>query len=127
VSTISRITIRNPAYLVRFLRENGQTWNPPHSNLLVDFLNVWIERFDNIGHPKQRKLNVMALTAMVSTSQDPHVLSLLPKMVSVWTDMLTEVKDNSSGDALIYWDDGVYDDTSSSPDTVRTSHASLLV
>ncbi|CAG8476007.1 4188_t:CDS:10 [Ambispora gerdemannii] len=102
ISIFARITISEPNYFLQFIAIANQQSNPHGDALLEKILDVWIIRFDNIAHPKQRKLNAMAFTALIATT-NPIILTRLPHFISIWCDVLSEVRETGGGDALVYW------------------------
>lgn len=49
-------------------------------------------QFPNMGHPSSRKLNCFALTMLLETGQ-PWILSRLQELMTVWTDVVLELRD----------------------------------
>jgi hypothetical protein len=49
-------------------------------------------QFPNMGHPSQRKLNCFALTMLLETNQK-WILERLQDLMIVWTDVVTELRD----------------------------------
>jgi hypothetical protein len=66
---------------------------------------------DNIGHPAHKKLNCLALTALLELEQ-PWMLSRLQSLMSLWTDIVNELIIDASlhegvvvmRDCLVYTD-----------------------
>ncbi|KAG5518058.1 hypothetical protein PMAC_003244 [Pneumocystis sp. 'macacae'] len=123
-SLISRISLQDPHIMLNFLEEfsseiGKNTLN--NQELITNFLNIWISIFDNIGSPKYKKLNVMGITALLMTN-NPYVLANICHLINIWSETLSEIKENKEGDALIYWnkqDDEDYLDITNSPETIR--------
>ncbi|KAI8056617.1 armadillo-type protein [Syncephalis plumigaleata] len=96
------------------------------------FLNTWFERFDNIGHPKQRKLCAMALTELF-VSGDAVVLDYFIQFVIVWTEVLYEIRSENGTDDLIHethepiMDEDVYQTQSLSTDTEEEKRRRTLL
>ncbi|CAG8528258.1 11592_t:CDS:10 [Ambispora leptoticha] len=103
ISIFARVVISEPNYFLQFIAIAGQQSNTQEHALLEKVLDVWIERFDNIAHPKQRKLNAMAFTALIAIT-NTIILARLPQFISIWCDVLSEVRENGGGDALVYWE-----------------------
>ncbi|CAG8490758.1 5104_t:CDS:10 [Diversispora eburnea] len=93
ISILARLVLIGPDFIINFLSVAGQQYNMPQHNLLHKVLEVWLEKFDNIGHPKQRKLNAMAFATLISTT-NPIILGYLPHFIGVWCDVLSEVKES---------------------------------
>ncbi len=67
-------------------------------------LEEWFSHFENIGDPSRRKLMCLALTKLLSTSQ-PFILSSLQSLMTLWTDMVTEIREEGGAwdsDTLVY-------------------------
>lgn len=68
---------------------------------LVVHLRDWEEqrltrlylKFSNMGHPRQRKLNCLALTMLLETNQE-WILKRLQDLMTVWTDVVTELRED---------------------------------
>ncbi|KAI9176106.1 hypothetical protein H9P43_006471 [Blastocladiella emersonii ATCC 22665] len=80
---------------------------------------VWLDLWDHIGHPSQRKLSALALTRLVPLSPQ-HLVAV----AAVWTEILHEVSENEAGDAPLYWrmeasDYGLEDDEEAAEATRR--------
>lgn len=54
-------------------------------------------QFANMGHPSQRKLNCFALTVLLETNQ-PWILQRLQDLMIVWSDVVTELRDEDGSD-----------------------------
>ncbi|RUS25970.1 armadillo-type protein, partial [Jimgerdemannia flammicorona] len=96
LGVFARIVIYDPAFFLGFIEAAGQRCDPPQLNLLSLVLEKWFDKFDNVGHPRQRKLNCMAFTALTATA-NPLVLVRLPQVMAVWSDVLSEVKESGGG------------------------------
>ncbi|CCJ30132.1 unnamed protein product [Pneumocystis jirovecii] len=123
-SLISRISLQNPHIILDFLGEFSfkiEQNSPNNQEIISNFLNIWISIFDNIGNPKYRKLNVMGITALLITN-NPYVLININHLINIWSETLSEIKENKEGDALIYWnkhDDENYLSVTNSSETIR--------
>lgn len=60
-------------------------------------LEEWFSHFENIGDPSRRKLMCMALTKLLTTNQ-PSVLLSLQSLMAVWTDVVTELREDAASD-----------------------------
>ena len=57
----------------------------------IDWLiTEWFSHMDSISHPAHTKLNCLALTAFLETGQ-PWILSHLQSLMTIWTDVVTEI------------------------------------
>ncbi|CAG8445796.1 3687_t:CDS:10 [Acaulospora colombiana] len=124
MSLLARVVLIEPEFVINFINVAGRQQGPVYTDkhLLNVILDVWVDKFDNIGHPKQRKLNAMAFAMLISTT-NPIILGYLPLFVGVWGDVLSEVKESGGGDALVYWQEdisiGTTDDIDDTPETKR--------
>jgi len=114
-SLVARIVLANTAWfldVVRLIAErNGQSLEECMEWLLDEWFghvftslklysNEWEEerltqlglQFVNMGHPSQRKLNCFALTMLLETNQR-WILERLQDLMTVWTDVVTELRD----------------------------------
>ncbi|KAL7750537.1 hypothetical protein RI367_003873 [Sorochytrium milnesiophthora] len=66
------------------------------ANQLDAVINAWVDKWDNIGHPYQRKLSALALTHLLS-ARGVDAGSHAASVVSVWTDILHELKSCHGG------------------------------
>lgn len=96
---ISEMTLSNPNRVVHVWTEH------PQGDLTQAIIQKLVERFDNIGHARYRKLCAMGITAMTQTRhpvfRNEQVLAYLG---NIWGDTLAEVQANCGND-LIYWAD----------------------
>jgi hypothetical protein len=79
-----------------------RTWAASGGSLLRQFMQVVFEQFDNIGHPKFRKLICMAMTVLLE-SGDPYFSegTVVAQVGNLWEDVLAECQ--AHGDDLVYW------------------------
>ncbi|KAK6440066.1 hypothetical protein LTR95_003712 [Oleoguttula sp. CCFEE 5521] len=59
-------------------------------------LEEWFSHFENIGDPARRKLMALALTQLLDTGS-PQLLQRLQSLMTVWTDVVTELHDEDAG------------------------------
>ncbi|KAF9169445.1 Importin-11 [Mortierella sp. AD011] len=116
LSFLARLAIDDSGYLSNVINNTGLQFG--QARLLHLLLDFWMEKFDNVSHPKHRKLHAMGLTAMMRTS-DPSALELLPRLVAIWGDVLNEVNENGSGDSLVYWRETQDDEDDTSEETAE--------
>ncbi|KAG0233322.1 hypothetical protein BGW42_007520 [Actinomortierella wolfii] len=100
LSFIARLAITDADYLAAALDEIGLQFG--QQGLRAMFYDAWLDKFDNVSHPKHRKLHAMGLTAFMQTT-DAAILEQLPRLVAIWGDVLNEVHESGEGDALVYW------------------------
>uniref|UniRef100_U9SPB0 Importin N-terminal domain-containing protein n=1 Tax=Rhizophagus irregularis (strain DAOM 181602 / DAOM 197198 / MUCL 43194) TaxID=747089 RepID=U9SPB0_RHIID len=123
VSILARIIINDPVFFLHFITIASQQYNIQQEDLLKKVLETWLDKFDNIGHPKQRKLSAMAFATLIATTNST-ILGFLAQFIGVWCDVLSEVKESGGGDALVYWQEeyvgkNEIDDSDASPETKR--------
>jgi hypothetical protein len=61
--------------------------------------NQYME-FGNIGHPKPRKLNCLALTRLLESNQ-AWILRRMQDLLTVWTDVIVELRDEEGGSECV--------------------------
>ncbi|KAI9139408.1 armadillo-type protein [Paraphysoderma sedebokerense] len=81
---------------------------------LSTVLDRWMDKWDNISHPRHRKLTILGLTCLLSYPNEV-VVQKLQLLMSLWVDILYEVSENGAGDAMIYYqgEDEEHDDEES--------------
>ncbi|KAI8142979.1 armadillo-type protein [Fennellomyces sp. T-0311] len=93
MTLFARLAICDAHFLLNYLRMASQQMPSTTPDDFVGLiLDRWMDKFDNIGHPRTRKLNCIALTNLLRTF-DPVVLARLPYLMAVWIDILAEVND----------------------------------
>ena len=108
LSVLARLALASPQL---FLSALAATFpHDPVETTLPWLLTEWFSHFDNVPDPVKKKLNCLGLTALLDTNQ-PWILSRLQELMTIWTDVITElvvdeVDDNNKNgaDCLIYWD-----------------------
>lgn len=113
---MARLAVEDSAYLSNAVNSVGQQFGQP--SLLPMLIDLWMEKFDNVSHPKHRKLHAMGLTAMMRTT-NAAVLEYLPRLVCIWGDVLNEVNENGTGDSLVYWRETQDDEDDNSEETAE--------
>ncbi|GAB7366240.1 hypothetical protein MBLNU230_g7797t1 [Neophaeotheca triangularis] len=75
----------------------NQPQNQPSPSPLESTLHWLLEEsfnhFDNIADPSRRKLLTLALTSLLTTAQ-PFILSNLQNLMTLWTSVITELRDS---------------------------------
>lgn len=106
---LSRISLRDSSLFLQlvqgYVRETAAGQAPiTHNATTVTsaLMDAWFGLFDNMGDPRHRKLNAMALTTLLDSCNEA-VVAKLPNYMSLWFDVVSEVNENGSGDALVYW------------------------
>ncbi|KAI9595763.1 armadillo-type protein [Syncephalis fuscata] len=97
---LARIILADKTAFLQVLRDAAGSFNVDATRILGVFLNIWFERFDNLGHPKHRKLCAMALTELF-ISGDPIVLHYYTQFANIWTEVLYEIRAEDGTDDLI--------------------------
>ena len=62
-------------------------------------LEEWFSHMENIGDPSRRKLMALALTKLLETNH-PSVLANLQLLMTMWTDVITELREDANGEIL---------------------------
>ncbi|KAL8705384.1 MAG: hypothetical protein Q9201_001503 [Fulgogasparrea decipioides] len=103
LSLLSRLSLSSPGLLLDAVR--AATPNDRLDTTIKWMLSEWFRHLDNISHPEKKKLNCLALTALLQTGQS-WILSHLQDLMSIWTEAVLELydEDNTGGDYLLYRD-----------------------
>ena len=67
-------------------------------------LEEWFSHMDDVGDPSREKLMCLALTKLLDTHQ-PFILLSLQSLMTVWTDIITELREDAEDvglDSLVY-------------------------
>lgn len=101
LSVLARLALASPHILVSALSATTPA-SSPSSPPLPWLLSEWFLHYDNIGSVTQKKLHALALTNLLSLLPDPYytplLLSNLQSYLSTWTNIITELADDSSSD-----------------------------
>lgn len=100
----SRLALASPSLFAEILAAIASQRNESEHETWTWLLDEWCSHFPNIGHPRPRKLNCLALTRLLA-SQRPEIFRRLQDLMTIWTDVITELRDDeaSQGESLIYW------------------------
>ncbi|PKY04285.1 ARM repeat-containing protein [Aspergillus campestris IBT 28561] len=107
-SVLARLALASPPILVSALSATTD----PSSPALPWLLSEWFLHYDNIGSVTQKKLHALALTNLLALLPDPYysplLLSHLQSYLSTWTNIITELADDTSDpnakqDYLVNW------------------------
>ncbi|KAI5779999.1 armadillo-type protein [Geopyxis carbonaria] len=125
-SLLSRIVTANSAWFLEIVRMIGEREGQSVETVMEWLLEEWFNhvcytlrlfeerieeqtltrlglKFTNMSHPRQRKLNCLALTKLLETNQR-WILKRLQDLMTVWTDVVTELRDDTAhNDSLVYW------------------------
>lgn len=111
LGNFSRMALQNADAFLQFLTVTGlpDTYRPPVDepnaptpSPIEAVIDAYINKFDSMGHPRERKLNALGITALVRTGCEP-AMRKLPDIMAIWTQLLDEVSENEVGDAEIYY------------------------
>jgi hypothetical protein len=94
-SILGRLMLHNPHLTLSALSPNSDTY--------TWLLAEWLTHFDSIGDTQKKKLQCLGITHFLVLSQPPptFVLEQLQSLITIWTDVLTELnQENDSGDYL---------------------------
>lgn len=90
----ARLAVASPSLFISVLEAalHNSNWNGsnPQERAIEWLLTEWFSHMDSIGHPAHKKLNCLALTSFLETGQ-PWILSRLQSLMTVWTDVVTEL------------------------------------
>ncbi|KAL8681346.1 MAG: hypothetical protein Q9186_002555 [Xanthomendoza sp. 1 TL-2023] len=102
-SLLARLTLASPSLLIDAIA--AAIPNEQLETSIGWILSEWFRHFDNISHPEKKKLNCLALTALLQTGQ-PWIMEHLQDLMSVWTEVVVELYDDieRKDDCLVYWD-----------------------
>lgn len=97
-SILARLLLLNPQLTLSAI--NATSSSP---STLTWLLTSWLTHFDSIGDTQKKKLHCLAMTSFLLLSTPPphFVLGQLQSLMTMWTDVLTELAEESdSGDYL---------------------------
>lgn len=104
LSILARLIVAGPALFLEALSAVAPTLGERFETSINWLLTEWFTHLDNIGHPERKKLHVLALTALFTTCGG-WILSRLQELMSIWTEIITELIDEDSGtDSIVVWD-----------------------
>ena len=94
LNVLARLAVARPSLFLSAVEATRYGSEPdglePLEHKLSWLLTEWFSHMDNIGHPAHKKLNCLALTSLLETGQ-PWILSRLQNLMSLWTDVVTEL------------------------------------
>lgn len=96
---LSRMSISNAGDFYIMLNNTGRT---------NDVIQDWFKRFHNMGRPRERKLNAMGVTVLLST-HDATVFGNFSDLVDIWCELLDEINEES-GDSEVYYGNDSFQD-----------------
>ncbi|RKP07868.1 armadillo-type protein [Thamnocephalis sphaerospora] len=95
-SVMARVIMADRVSFLQVLQAAAGHLGVQQDKMLDKLLNTWFDRFDNISHPKYRKLCALALTELLA-SGGAEMLPWFGHFTLVWTDVLTEIQ-SADGD-----------------------------
>ncbi|MCJ1476334.1 hypothetical protein MMC13_005000 [Lambiella insularis] len=111
ISVLARLALSSPTVFIQALTVVFSNRDSSFDETVAWILAEWFSHFENIGSSDRKKLNCLALTALLNHSPQTWILSKLQDLMSVWMDVVTECmeypeeRDNEDGrDCLVYWD-----------------------
>ncbi|KAJ2027357.1 hypothetical protein IWW57_002642, partial [Coemansia sp. S610] len=94
---LSRVAVHCPQLFMEFLMAQD-------AQLTRTFAEHWVEIYDDVGQVPQRRLHSLGLAVAIATTSD-GVLEMLPLMVPIWNDVLS-----NTGSSQLYFSDRDDDD-----------------
>ncbi|KAJ2490208.1 hypothetical protein IWW37_003317 [Coemansia sp. RSA 2050] len=94
---LSRVAVHYPQVFKEFLGAQD-------AQLTKIFVEHWAEIYDDVGQVPQRRLHALGLAMAIATTND-SVLKILPLMVPIWNDVLS-----NTGSSQLYFSDDDDDD-----------------
>ncbi|KAL8743789.1 MAG: hypothetical protein Q9184_008075 [Pyrenodesmia sp. 2 TL-2023] len=103
LSILSRLALSSPTLFIDATK--AATPEEQFDTFVEWLLREWFRHLDNISHPEKKKLNTLALTALLQTGQS-WIMGHLQDLMAVWTEVVLELYDDDSvdHDCLIYTD-----------------------
>ncbi|KAI9322644.1 armadillo-type protein [Dichotomocladium elegans] len=100
MAIFARLAICDAQFLLEFIQMADREVDSAPGNLLGNVLDKWMDKFDNIGHPRARKLHCIGLTNLLNT-HNAAVTARLPNIMAIWIDVLPEVNE-AEEDAFLF-------------------------
>ncbi|ODQ67404.1 ARM repeat-containing protein [Nadsonia fulvescens var. elongata DSM 6958] len=122
LGVFARMSFSRPDLVIQLLHHVAHTNG--NSDLLSNFFELWFEKIDNMGHPKDRKLNCLGLTSFLKTNE-PIFMSKLNGLFGVWSQLLDEINE-SQGDSDLYYTNDDFADPEQLCDEHTKRHLTLL-
>ena len=88
---LARVAVVSPALLVAAFEST------PEGSSMDWLVCEWLDHMDGVTHPTQKKLNCMAVTALLEAKGD-LMLSRLQSLMSLWTEVIAELVTEDVGD-----------------------------
>ncbi|KAL8949896.1 MAG: hypothetical protein Q9222_004034 [Ikaeria aurantiellina] len=102
-TVFSRLTIASPTLFVDAVQAARP--NQKVETSMRWLLSEWFRHLDNISHPEKKKLNGLALTALLQTGQ-AWILEHLQELLALWTELVFELYEDVEKiqDCFVYED-----------------------
>ncbi|KAI9096512.1 armadillo-type protein [Phlyctochytrium arcticum] len=100
-SEVGMILVRYLAVIARIGICGAESLVVAMDSQLAPLVDVWCEKFDQMGHGKHRKLTAMALASLLSTG-NPRVFERVQNIFPILSSVLIELKGLDSDQAIIY-------------------------
>lgn len=135
LSVLARLALGSPTVFVQALTVVSPTLDSTFDETIAWLLTEWFSHFDTIGSLDRKKLNCLALTALLDLSPHTWILGKLQDLMGVWTDVVTECMEypeegitEGGRDCLVYWDpDGLKPaDRPEAPEDERRRNVQVL-
>ncbi|KAI8069428.1 armadillo-type protein [Gongronella butleri] len=125
MSLFARLVLQEPDTLIQFIQAAGQQLSPGDGDFFGRVMDLWMDKFDNIGHPRQRKLACLGLTRLLQT-KNTSMLARINGILGIWTDVGAEIKE-SDGESVLYSEADLEGDIAQLDESAeKTRKASLL-
>lgn len=93
LSVLARLALASPSLFTSALTA---AWPQENFETTISWLLAeWFSHIDNIGDPERKKLSCLALTNLLQAGQ-PWILNHLQELMTVWTDTITELFEDSN-------------------------------
>ena len=95
-SVLARLVLASPSM---FLSAITAASSSPLEDTLKWLLEEWFSHLENIGDPGRRKLMALAITKLLE-SNNATILQNLQLVMTMWTDVVTELRIDANGEML---------------------------
>ncbi|KAK9465312.1 armadillo-type protein [Lipomyces arxii] len=92
LTIFARLTLCDVKAVVWFCEVYGASRVPPQATCLSALLDTWVEKIENMGHPRMRKLTAMALDMILNNVQNEIVFAHRPKLTKARDDIMAELE-----------------------------------
>lgn len=70
-------------------------------DVIQKFVSIWIVCYEDLYDPKFKKLHILGITSLLRT-KNMAILNLFSDIVTLWTKIMEEIKENNNGDCEKY-------------------------